>query len=288
LRQALLVGATNTWSKTLDNASEAYAISENSSIGPNPFGIGSQEHSFSAVDRPNAFSANFIYELPYFREQRGFMGHLLGGLQFNGTFVLTSGRRYTPSQFLGSLLTNALNYEPNNTGNSLRPFIGNPAVDQRLVAISQVDAALLFGIPAANANGFWSFNELNTTGNTVAVSPNDVRFIFNGPGAARIFNNPFGTTPRNYLQGPALNQLNLGFFKTAKIFENVSLQFRAEVYNALNHPSPGYGITNLTNNGYTIPDLFVDDAGSSGTAFADKGDMSLNRRVVQFGLKLLF
>lgn len=287
LRDNLIFGAAYTWSKTLDNASEIFTFSEASSNVQNPFDPSGLERSYSAVDRPNAFSANFIYTVPFFREQRGFVGHVLGGWQLNGTYVLTSGRRYTPGQAFSSALTTALNYEP-TTANVLRPFIGNPNADQRLVAISQVDTALLFGIPASDINGFWSLNELNTTGNLVAVTPNDVRFIFNGPGAARIFGTPFGTTPRNYLQGPALNQLNLGFFKTTRILENVKIQFRAELYNALNHPSPGYGITNSSSNGFTIPSLFVENASVSGTAFADKGDMTLNRRVIQFGLRVIF
>ncbi|HEY6244467.1 MAG TPA: carboxypeptidase regulatory-like domain-containing protein [Pyrinomonadaceae bacterium] len=288
LQSALVVGAAFTWSKTIDNASEAYTYAEGSSFAPNPFNTSRSERSYSALDRPAAFSGNFTYDVPLFKEQRGFVGRLLGGFQLNGTYVLVSGRRYTPSGlFYSSALGNALTYEP-STGNALRPFIGNTTVDPRLVGISQLDAALLFGYTPTNVNGFWSLNEINSTGNLVEVTPKDVRFIFNGPGAARIFHNPFGDTPRNYLQGPALNQLNLGIFKTTRIAENIKLQFRAELYNALNHPSAGYGITNFTGISYTVPSIYVENAGASGTAFADKNDMNLNRRVIQFGLRLIF
>jgi hypothetical protein len=290
LNNALTVGGAFSWSKTIDNASEIFAFAESTAFTPNPFDAGRAERSFSALDRPAAFSGNFIYDVPYFKEQRGFVGRLLGGFQLTGTYLLTSGRRYTPSQaFLNSSLTNAFNYEP-TTGNALRPFIGNRNVDPRLVAISQLDAAMLFGIQPTNINGFWSMNSLNSpAGDLVEVTPKDVHFILNGPGAARLFNNPFGDTPRNYLQGPALDQLNLGLSKSMRIAENIKLQFRAELYNALNHPSPGIGTTNASAGvGYTTPSIFLENAGLSGAAFADKNDMLLSRRVVQFSLRLLF
>ncbi len=287
LKNSLTVGASYTFSKTIDNASEIFADSEASVNAQNPFDIGGAERSLSSLDRPHAFAANFLYDVPFMKEQHGVLGHVLGGWQINGTQIFTSGRPFTPAQFENSSFLGAgLSYLPDTAGEPLRPFTGNPSADFHRVGISQVDAALMFGIPASSINGFWSYNELNTTGDLVAVSPTDVRFILNGPGAARIFGTPFGNMPRNYLRGPAINVFNLGVFKNTNLTEQVKVQFRAEFFNVVNHPSPGYGDGSLA--GDSIPDIFIGDASFEGSAFADKNDMTLNRRVIQFGLRLTF
>jgi hypothetical protein len=287
LKNALSVGASYTFSKTLDNASEIFADSEASVNAQNPFNIMSGERSLSQLNRPHALALNFIYDLPFKKDQHGFVGRFLGGWQINGTHILTSGRPFTPAQFENSAFLGAgFSYLPDTAGEPLRPFIGNPSAPVTAVGISQVDAAFMFGIPADSLTGFWSYNELNTTGNLVAVNPSAVRFILNGPGAAMIFGTPFGNMPRNYLKGPAINVLNLGAFKNTNITEKVKIQFRAELFNVLNHPSPGYGDGSLA--GASLPDIFIGDASFEGSAFADKRDMELNRRVIQFGLRLIF
>jgi hypothetical protein len=226
------------------------------------------------------------------KNEKGFLGHVAGGWQLNGTYVLTSGAPYTPGQTFNSAFGLGNTYLTSGD----RPFVGNPNADQRLVAISQLDAAVLFpstvfaggkvDYSKININGFYSLNDLNS-GTVKVVTPNDVRFIFNGPGAARIFGTPFGTAARNSLRGPMLNQLNLGLFKNTKIGERVNVQFRMEMFNALNHPSPGYGVSVPSTGGY-VPVNDVGNAGVEGSGFADNSDIELNRRVIQFGLRVTF
>jgi outer membrane receptor protein involved in Fe transport len=281
---SLNLGAAYAFSKTIDDASEIFAIAEASPFSQNPFDINQGERGRSAYDRPHAFSMNFLYDFPMFKEQRGFAGKLLGGWQINGQHVLTSGRPYTPSQlFNASFLGSAFSYFTDTAGlESLRPFISNPNADPRTVAISQVDAFWAFGVPVQNINGYYNFNEFfNLSGNAIPIDPKDVRFILNAPGSAALMGTPFGNTPRNYLRGPAVNQLNLGLFKNTRITENVRIQFRAEAFNVLNHPQPGFGV--VANQQF--PDNFIEDAG---TTFAEKGEMALARRVIQFGLRIVF
>jgi outer membrane receptor protein involved in Fe transport len=279
----LSIQAAYTWSKTIDTASEIFGFADIlSPNAQNPFCIADCERSLSALDRPHAFAASFIYELPFFTDQRGWAGHIAGGWQINGQYVLTSGATYTPGQTFNGAFGLGNTYLTSGD----RPFIGNPNADERLVAISQPDAALLFGCDLTNINGFYSMNEINTNGNCVAANPNAVRFIFNGPGAARIFGTPFGDSPRNYLRGPRLNQLNMSLFKTIKIWENWKLQLRAEAFNVLNHPNPGFGVP-ATNADY-LPNINVGNAGNPGVGFAEHGDIFLANRVIQVGFKLQF
>jgi hypothetical protein len=141
----------------------------------------------------------------------------------------------------------------------------------------------------ASPTGFYSLNEFNRTGNLVPVTPADVRFIFNGPDAARRFKNPFGNVPRNSERGPALNQMNVGFFKNTKVRENLTVQLRAELFNALNHPNPGYGVAIES----TLPDTVIEDAGNNGpggsfNGFNDPRAMQLSSRRVQLGIRIIF
>jgi hypothetical protein len=289
----LSFGAAYTWSKTIDTASEIFAFGENA-ISQNPFDVNRGERGLSGADRRHASSFNFLWDVPYMKEQRGFVGHLLGGWQLNGTYVLASGRPFTPSQFINVLGVPTYQDVGFTNGffgfDSLRPFAGNPDAPRESVGISDIDAFFFF-LPdfEPSPTGFYSLNELNTTGNLVPVTPADVRFILNAPGAAKYFNNPFGTVLRNSERGPALNQLNIGIFKNTKVTEGVRIQFRAELFNALNHPNPGYGVAGEDQ----LPDFFIEDAGVEGgpgslTGFNDFRQMELSSRRVQFGVRIIF
>lgn len=281
LHNSLSVNASYTRSKTIDNASEIFGFDIASPNQQNPFCNGKCERSLSQIDRPNAFSLNFIYDVPFKKEQHGVVGHLLGGWQVNGVYVLTSGEPFTPGQFFNGSV-----YGLGNTylTSGDRPFIGNANVDPKLVGISQIDAFVIFDAPLTNPNGFYSFNQINATGDFVSVTPNQVHFIANLPGAAKVFGTPFGDSTRNSLRGPRLNQLNASLFKNIKVRENLTVQLRGEAYNVLNHPNPGYGVNAA---GY-LPDFFVEDAGITGSNFADKGDIELSRRVIQVGIRIIF
>lgn len=283
---ALSLGAAYTFSKTIDNASEIFAFDDIASPNAqNPFDVESGERALSNLHRPHAFSTNFTFDLPFFRQQRGFVGRLLGGFQLNGTYILTSGQAFTPSNGIAGLLGLGNTYL--TAGD--RPFYGNPNADRRLVGISQIDANLAFGTPCnpapcSNATtGFYSVNSINA-GAPVSVTPNDVRYIINGPGAAKIFGTPFGNVPRNSERGPIFNNLNLSLFKNVRVFENVRVQLRAEAFNVLNHPNPGFGAAS----GGSLPTISLANAGIPGSGFGEFNDIELANRVIQLGIRISF
>lgn len=290
------VGLSYTWSKTIDNASEVFSFGEGA-FASNPFDIVRNERGLSGNDRRHAFAANVIYDVPYFKKQEGFVGKVLGGYQINLVYNLASGRPFTPSQYF-NFAFGLPSYQDNTFQGSfvgldaVRPFTGNRNAPRTAVAITDVDASYFGFLPGAfqaSPTGYYSFNELNRTGNLVPVTPNDVRFIFNGPGAAARFGNPFGNVLRNSERGPALNQLNLGLFKNTKVMEKLTVQFRAELFNALNHPNIGYGVASES----SLPDTTIEDAGltpvpGAFNSFNDRRAMELSSRRVQFGLRLIF
>ena len=284
LNNSLTLNGAYTFGKTLDNSSEVFAFgTELAVVSANPYDYTAGEKSISNLHRDHLGSMTFIYDVPWHKEQRGFIGKLLGGFQINGNYVYNSPRPYTPSQIFSVSFLGVGNTYSSTTGNdAIRAFIGSNSAPFDSVGISEVDAYRVGFIPfVTNVNGFVSFTELNTTGNIVPVTRNQVRFILNGPGAARIFGNPFGDMPRNYARSIPINQLNLGIFKTTKVWENVRIQFRAELYNALNHPQAGFGITRNTQ----VPDILLEDTGFT---FGDANQIEQARRVVQFGLRIIF
>jgi hypothetical protein len=287
----LTLGAAYTFSKTLDNASEVFSFGEGFA-SQNPTDINAGEKGFSGNDRRHASSINALWDIPFFKKQEGFKGHFLGGWQVNGTYVLASGRPWTPLQFCNVACIGTGYEDIGFAGtflgfDNLRPFYGNRNAPRDTVGMTSTDAGFIFGV-GASPTGFWSVNALEQ-GNLVSVTPNDVRFIFNGPGAAKLFGTPFGDVIRNSERGPALNQLNIGIFKTTNLTERVKIQFRTELFNALNHPNTGYGVAF----GSSLPDQFVEDAGDGGNAgsfdgFNDRKAMELSSRRVQFGLRIIF
>jgi hypothetical protein len=86
----------------------------------------------------------------------------------------------------------------------------------------------------------------------------------------------YGNLGRGVYRGPGLADLDVSLFKTTKITERTSLQFRAEFFNALNHAN--FGTPNAT--------VFA------GAAFNPSAGLitatATTSRQIQFGLKLVF
>jgi hypothetical protein len=283
----LSFGASYTFSRALDNASEIFSFSD-ISVTQSPFDFNRLEKGISGFHRKHSSSFNFLWDVPFFKQQEGILGRALGGWQLNGVYYLASGRRFTPFQFCNASCIGTgyddVTFNSSFFGaDALRPFTGNPKAPRGSVGISQIDAALIFGVPVTNASGFLSLNDLNKTGTVKAVTKDQVQLIFNGPGAAKIFNNPFGDAGRGSEAGPILNNGNMGLFKHFKIRESIRLRLSMDIFNVFNHKNPGAGF----NAGSSLPDQFVEDAGSA-DGYYDFGGMTGARRAFQFGLKLIF
>jgi hypothetical protein len=80
----------------------------------------------------------------------------------------------------------------------------------------------------------------------------------------------FGNAGRNILTGPGLQTVNVALLKDTILSEGKALQFRAEVFNALNHAN------------FNLPDNFY------GSPTFGKIQSAGAPRRIQFGVKLLF
>jgi hypothetical protein len=285
LFKQLTIRSGYTYSKTLDNVSEIFSTfgaGNSISLAQNPMNTTTGEHSFSGLDIPHQWTILFSESLPFFKEQHGLAGHLLGGWTISANYVLASGQRYTPVQAFVNQVT-APNFSDNTfIGNFLgvdiaRPFIGNLSAAPTAVGIYSFDACRAFflnGPTAAQCATFLgvpdgtllSMNALNNpkpglplSAIIIPTTKDAVRFIINGGQAETIFGTPFGNAPRNIASDAISNVANASIFKRFKITERTSFEFHATALNALNH------------NNFNSVDPFVEDAGArtSGTGFGD-------------------
>jgi hypothetical protein len=86
----------------------------------------------------------------------------------------------------------------------------------------------------------------------------------------------YGTLGRGTFNGPGLAELDLSLFKNTAITERVGLQFRAEFFNALNHPNFG------------TPNATVFSSGAISSSAGVITTTATTSRQIQFGLKLIF
>ena len=184
-----------TWAHALtDNQSDRSTGIQNSSCPVCDYGR-------ATLDRRHVFSANYIYDLPWYRAQQGFAGHLLGGYEFSGILTINSGLPFT-------VFTSRAQGDPaavgvNTSGTPNNGSVASPRPNQ---------------IADPN-NGPKTFDQFF---NTAAFAPVTVA------GAS-------GNEHRGAVNGPGLWRYDMALLKSTRIRESMSLQFRAEAFNLFNH-----------------------------------------------------
>jgi len=209
LSRGFSAGLHYTWSSFIDTASETFNPSNAEvAVAQDSFDL-EADRARSSFDRPHRVSGNFVYELPFYRSQQGFIGHLLGGFQINSFFSIQSGAPFTVLN--GQDLAGALAGIDGLVGNSIRPNIVSTA-DLSSMSIPEILAGC--GTPIA--------------GNRC---PN---FFSTTTAAQRI-----GNAGRNIIRAQKYFNVDFGVIKNTRITENVRFQLRADVFNLLNERNFG-------------------------------------------------
>ncbi len=93
ITEGLTFGLAYTWSKNLTNntADRGAPVYDTYNFG--------QNYGPAALNTPQIFVANYVYDLPFFKDQRGFVGHILGGWEVSGITTIESGQSISMSQF---------------------------------------------------------------------------------------------------------------------------------------------------------------------------------------------
>jgi hypothetical protein len=196
-----------TWSSFIDGASEIFNPSAFGEIAfpQNPYDRAS-ERARSTYDRPQRFSANGVWIVPVYREQKGVLGKVLGGWQVNGFLTLQSG---APFGALNGADPGAV-VLGNLVGTSIRPFLNTN------LALSSM-----------------SVREVQAAGGRSLFTPATVT-------------NPIGNAGRNILRANGINRLDLGFLKSVRVREGHTFQIHANLFNATNTRDWGIPEGNIT------------------------------------------
>ncbi|HJP93150.1 MAG TPA: carboxypeptidase regulatory-like domain-containing protein [Pyrinomonadaceae bacterium] len=184
-----------TWSKNLTD-------NQTSSVSAAPQDINNirAEYSRAVLDRRHVLTFNYIYELPFFKTQRGFTGKALGGWQVSG---------------IGSYYTGL-------------PFT---------VASSSYDTAGIGFIPAIIAGGRPRLlcDPNDNAPHTVDQWFNGACFAKQTPaGATGVLNVP-GDASRGAVDGPPTTRVDFTLSKYFRLGESTSIQLRGEAFNVFNH-----------------------------------------------------
>ncbi len=201
--------ASYTWSKAIDEGSEA------TFVGPGDINAaisrrlgGRSMRGPSRFDTRHRFTLNYSYELPFFKQQSGVIGRVLGGWQVSGVLAFVSGNPFTV--FLG--------YDLNADGiGGDRPFIVDPSILGRSVdhpSRSQQQLPASPFLPGPN------FRDAN--GRPILPFT---------PGSENI-----GNLGRNAFRMDGTSNWDLAIFKHFKVLEDHQLTLRFEIFNAANHP----------------------------------------------------
>ncbi len=144
------------------------------------------------------------------------------------------------------------------TDNSLSGMLG----DRADLAVSSVQQAVLGGGRSHAA-------EVQEWFNTSAFVPNAI--------------GTFGDTGKNILRGPRFFDTDLAAIKNAKITERLSLEFRAEFFNAFNNVNFGRPDGNLADIGATYGQITGMAGASSSNTYG-----TAQPRIIQFAVKIAF
>ncbi|MBF8299658.1 MAG: Outer rane receptor for ferrienterochelin and colicin [Acidobacteria bacterium] len=214
----LSAGVHYTWSRFMDTASEIFNPSQGEVAVPqDSFNIAADKGR-AAYDRPQRLSGNFVWELPWMREQQSMVARVLGGWQLSSFFTLQSGAPFTPLN--GSDPTGALAGIDSLVGNAIRPML-NTDRDLSKMTIEEL----------REAGGARLFRGL--CGMPSATCPGE-----------RV-----GNAPRNLLRADGIGNIDIGITKNTRFANGHNIQMRIEMFNATNTRNFGIpdGRINSTN-----------------------------------------
>jgi len=274
LTKGLEVQGSFTWSKLLDDG-QGEANGENTStpVMPEYPQNLSYEYGPASFDIPKNFRLNAIYQFPDFREKRGILGGTLSGWSITGILTSQSGYPFTP-------VLQANRSRSGVNGGAVLNGVSSTADRPNLLP-----GVSLYSVTHGVSRG---------CGNIPAGTPLGTPSLYFDPCDFTL--QPAGTLGdmgRDSLRGPALNNLDFSIIKDTPLHfrEGAMLEFRAELFNAFNHPNfvtPMLGgkNNNTANIVYagTVTDVTENPLPTAGVLNAT----SNTAREIQLALKVLF
>jgi hypothetical protein len=205
--KGLLIGVAYTYSKVSDNGSNQRDIIPDTYNASNLWGP-------AEFDTRHVFIANFLYDLPIFKGSKSLVGRALGGWQVSGIIQKQTG---TPTS-----VGKGTDYAGVGLDGSLAGGVGEYWVYSGAPINYTKQIVTNSGNPGADPAQY--FQTVDASGKPLFTQP-----------AAGTFNLQNGI--RDLIYNPGFNNVNLGLFKKFAFTERTGAQFRAEAFNAFNHPN---------------------------------------------------
>jgi hypothetical protein len=288
----LTLDTSYTWSHTIDDGTnELFTSFINPRRPESPLtGFGS-ERSTSALDRTHRYVIGWVWDLPFgsgraFLDNNRFISSALGGWTFSGIYQIETGQPVTPISGVDA----NLDFDSAGDRSVINPN-GRKGIGSSVSALLNTN----FSSSAPGCSGsIVGFDCLALNGGDVPDSA-VVGYLADNP-AAQYVQAGFGARTnagRNTLRLPRLNNLDLSISKNFRITEGQRLQFRADFFNALNHPQflpPG-----LSTNGASV--FSVGAVNGPSFSFINLGSPNFNRpelvfssrpRTIQMALRYSF
>jgi len=231
-----------TFSKSIDDASSfnmtgsaAKPVAGENDLAQNPFNLAA-ERGRSLFDARHRFVLSYQWSLPFWKQPHAWYQQALGGWQLNGITSLMSGTPFTV-------------------------FDSNDVSEQG---------------SAPEITGFSANRPNLVAGQNPNAGPHSPAAWLNPSAFERIIPDPnspvqqFGTAGRNIAEGPGYANWDFSAFKNIRVAEGKEFQFRAELFNILNHTN------------FRLPDSDISSPTFNHILAAQPP------RLVQFALKFLY
>ena len=249
--------ATYTWSHALDDASDAgglFTAIGNRQPALIPY---IDEFTNSVFDIRNRFTLNGNYELPFGRGRQflsntsRWVDELAGGWSSSLTYAAQTGTPFTVSPNISTAAGGGARAYPVTD-----PFSGGGSPDPSNPSLSscpaQVKTKLNYFNPCAFRNPLPGEMISDATHPVGSVNSDGVPVTFQAPVTDRATAIALLGTPQNNIYGPGYYQVNMSLFKSFPTWHEENLQFRADAFNVLNHPTLGTPNGSMDANGGLI------------------------------------
>jgi predicted heme/steroid binding protein len=223
----LQFGASYTYSKSMDNGSNQRDVVPDTYDPSMLWGP-------SEFDTRHVLIVNYLYELPFFRNQAGFVGKALGGWQISGISQFQTGQ---PCSVAAAVDYAGVGLDSNfgcGVNGQYWLLTGKPKIIGKFAAHGAADPNFWFDTSVFTAPTSGTFNTQRV---------------------------------RNIIHQPGFENWNMGLFKAIPVTERLRFQFRAEAFNVWNHPNwggNGGGGVNFNPTSSTFGKVTVKGSGSSG------------------------
>ena len=205
--RGLTLGVAYTWSKLLttnpyDRSLSAYdTYNLKQSYGP------------SVLNTPQMFVMSYVYDLPFYKNQSGLAGHVLGGWEISGITTIQSGQSQLVTQ-------------------SNDPW--------QLVTINATTPYCTTAPCPLYPGG------LGMGSSSIAIRPDQIGSASGSKSVTKFFNTAaftdavghFGSSRPGAFLGPGYQIWDMSLMKNINFGERASLQLRLETFNTFNHGSP--------------------------------------------------